>query len=68
MTDTRDNKESQRIPRSLMDYAMPSFVGNYHPAPATTNPLGVNGGREAGCVTAMVAAPNAIIGAISTRQ
>jgi aerobic carbon-monoxide dehydrogenase large subunit len=52
-----------------MDYAMPSagdmpsFVSSYHPAPATTNPVGVNG-----CANAMVAVPNTIIDATSTRQ
>jgi aerobic carbon-monoxide dehydrogenase large subunit len=56
-----------------MDYAMPSagdmpsFVSSYHPAPATTNPLGVNGCGEVGCANAMVAVPHAIIDAISSR-
>jgi aerobic carbon-monoxide dehydrogenase large subunit len=54
-----------------MDYAMPraadvpSFVLADHPAPATTNPLGVKGCGEAGCAGALTSVMNAVIDAMS---
>ena len=46
---------------------MPSFVLEDHPAPATTNPLGVKGCGEAGCAGALTSIMNAVIDALSER-
>jgi carbon-monoxide dehydrogenase large subunit len=56
---------------SFMDYAMPragdlcSFEVKANPVPTKTNPLGVKGAGEAGCVGAMPAVANALVNALS---
>jgi carbon-monoxide dehydrogenase large subunit len=63
--------EGQLLTGSYMDYAMPraddvpSFVGAYHPVPATTNPLGAKGCGEAGCAGALPSVMNALVDALS---
>jgi aerobic carbon-monoxide dehydrogenase large subunit len=63
--------DGQLLTGSFMDYAMPraadvpSFVLEDHPAPATTNPLGVKGCGEAGCAGALTSVMNAVIDALS---
>jgi carbon-monoxide dehydrogenase large subunit len=56
-----------------MDYALPRAktvppieVG-FHPAPATTNPLGVKGCGEAGVTGALPAVMNAVLDALTAR-
>ena len=44
---------------------VPSFVLDDHPAPATTNPLGVKGCGEAGCAGALTSMMNAVIDALA---
>jgi carbon-monoxide dehydrogenase large subunit len=61
----------QLLTGSFMDYAMPraadtpEFATASHPAPATTNPLGVKGCGEAGCAGSLPSLVNAIIDALS---
>ena len=56
---------------SFMDYAMPrahDFCGievKANPVPTKTNPLGVKGAGEAGCVGAMPAVANALVNALA---
>jgi carbon-monoxide dehydrogenase large subunit len=56
---------------SFMDYAMPrahdfcSIEVKANPVPTPTNPLGVKGAGEAGCVGAMPAVANALVDALS---
>ena len=63
--------DGQLLTGSFMDYAMPraadvpSFVLADHPAPATTNPLGVKGCGEAGCAGALTSVMNAVIDALA---
>jgi aerobic carbon-monoxide dehydrogenase large subunit len=63
--------DGQLLTGSFMDYAMPravdvpSFSLADHPAPATTNPLGVKGCGEAGCAGALTSVMNAVIDALS---
>jgi aerobic carbon-monoxide dehydrogenase large subunit len=65
--------DGQLLTGSFMDYAMPravdvpSFSLADHPAPATTNPLGVKGCGEAGCAGALTSVMNAVIDALSER-
>jgi carbon-monoxide dehydrogenase large subunit len=65
------DKDGQLLTGSYMDYAMPraadvpSFSLADHPAPATTNPLGVKGCGEAGCAGALTSVMNAVIDALS---
>ncbi len=62
--------DGQLLTGSFMDYAMPraadvpSFTLADHPAPATTNPLGVKGCGEAGCAGALTSVMNAVIDAL----
>jgi carbon-monoxide dehydrogenase large subunit len=72
MENTLYDEQSQLLPGSFMDYAMPraddgpadiGFIS--HPVPATTNPLGVKGCGEAGCAGSMTSLNNAIIDALS---
>ena len=62
----------QLLTGSFMDYAMPraidvpSFTVADHPAPATTNPLGVKGCGEAGCAGALTSVMNAVVDALAT--
>ena len=54
-----------------MDYAMPNahdlcdMVVESNPVPTKTNPLGVKGAGEAGCVGALPAVANALVDALS---
>jgi aerobic carbon-monoxide dehydrogenase large subunit len=64
------DKDGQLLTGSYMDYAMPraadvpTFSLADHPAPATTNPLGVKGCGEAGCAGALTSVMNAVIDAL----
>jgi len=66
-----DPDSGQPASGSLMDYAMPrasdvcSIEVESHPVPTATNPLGVKGAGEAGCVGALPAVMNGIIDALS---
>ena len=65
-----DRDTGQLITGSFMDYAMPhadeapDVIGDVHPVPATTNPLGVKGVGEAGTTASLAAIMNAIADAI----
>jgi carbon-monoxide dehydrogenase large subunit len=72
MEDIRFDPDSgQLVSGSFMDYAMPraddlsAVAVKSHPVPTPTNPLGVKGCGEAGCVGAMPAIANAIVDALS---
>ena len=71
MEKTVYDSDGQLLTGSFMDYAMPragdvpSFVLADHPAPATTNPLGVKGCGEAGCAGALTSVMNAVVDALS---
>ena len=72
MEDIRFDPDSgQLISGSFMDYAMPragdlsAVQVKSNPVPTKTNPLGVKGCGEAGCVGAMPAIANAIVDALS---
>ncbi len=71
MENTIYDSDGQLLTGSFMDYAMPraadvpSFVLADHPAPATTNPLGVKGCGEAGCAGALTSVTNAVIDALA---
>ncbi len=71
MEKTVYDSDGQLLTGSFMDYAMPraadvpSFALADHPAPATTNPLGVKGCGEAGCAGALTSVMNAVIDALS---
>jgi carbon-monoxide dehydrogenase large subunit len=72
MEDIRfDTDSGQLISGSFMDYAMPraddlsGVQMESNPVPTPTNPLGVKGCGEAGCVGAMPAVANAIVDALS---
>jgi carbon-monoxide dehydrogenase large subunit len=66
-----DSDTGQLVSGSFMDYAMPratdlaSVAMKSNPVPTKTNPLGVKGCGEAGCVGAMPAVANAIVDALS---
>ena len=61
----------QLVTGSFMDYAMPRAADipdvevQSNPVPTKTNPLGVKGAGEAGCVGAMPAVANALVDALS---
>jgi carbon-monoxide dehydrogenase large subunit len=63
----------QLVTGSFMDYAiphaanMPSFDFTLNEVPTTTNPLGVKGCGEAGCVGALPAVMNAVVDALRAR-
>ena len=63
----------QLLSASFMDYTMPRAfdVGHFafalNEVPTTTNPLGVKGCGEAGCVGALPAVMNAVIDALRPR-
>jgi aerobic carbon-monoxide dehydrogenase large subunit len=65
------DENGQLLTGSFMDYAMPraadtpEFATASHPAPATTNPLGVKGCGEAGCAGSLPSLVNAILDALS---
>jgi aerobic carbon-monoxide dehydrogenase large subunit len=71
MEDICRDGSGQPLTGSFMDYAMPraSDVGDIavdsHPVPTKTNPLGVKGAGEAGCVGALPAVANALVNALS---
>jgi carbon-monoxide dehydrogenase large subunit len=72
MEDIRFDPESgQILTGSFMDYAMPrasdlsSVTMKSNPVPTKTNPLGVKGCGEAGCVGALPAIANAVVDALS---
>src|SRR5215468_10169749 len=66
-----DPQSGQLVTGSFMDYAMPrasdlsAVAMKSNPVPTKTNPLGVKGCGEAGCVGAMPAVANAIVDALS---
>ncbi|MEE2969231.1 MAG: xanthine dehydrogenase family protein molybdopterin-binding subunit [Pseudomonadota bacterium] len=66
-----DRESGQLIAGSFMDYAMPraddfpNFKLKTNEVPSATNPMGVKGAGEAGCVGAMPALMNAIVDALA---
>ncbi len=71
MEDIRFDRDGQIITGSFMDYAMPRATDisavevKSNPVPTRTNPLGVKGAGEAGCVGAMPAVANALVDALA---
>ncbi|MGB6755836.1 MAG: xanthine dehydrogenase family protein molybdopterin-binding subunit [Xanthobacteraceae bacterium] len=71
MEDIKFDTEGQILTGSFMDYAMPratdltAFHVESNPVPTKSNPLGVKGAGEAGCVGAMPAVANALVDALS---
>ncbi|MGP0090226.1 MAG: xanthine dehydrogenase family protein molybdopterin-binding subunit [Xanthobacteraceae bacterium] len=71
MEDIRFDGAGQLVTGSFMDYAMPRahdfspIEVKSHPVPTKTNPLGVKGAGEAGCVGALPAVANAVVDALS---
>jgi aerobic carbon-monoxide dehydrogenase large subunit len=71
MEDICFDASGQLVTGSFMDYAMPragdlsSIQAESNPVPTKTNPLGVKGAGEAGCVGALPAVANAIVDALS---
>jgi carbon-monoxide dehydrogenase large subunit len=72
MEDLRfDPATGQLLTGSFMDYAVPraddlcAFHVESNPVPTKTNPLGVKGAGEAGCVGALPAVANALVDALS---
>src|SRR6478752_3493217 len=71
MEDIQFDGEGQILTGSFMDYAMPRATDisavevKSNPVPTKTNPLGVKGAGEAGCVGAMPAVANALVDALS---
>ena len=67
----RFDGDGQLLTGSFMDYAMPHaehlsrIAIKSNPAPTATNPLGVKGAGEAGCVGALPAVANALADALS---
>ncbi|MFM1815886.1 MAG: hypothetical protein RLZ98_2581 [Pseudomonadota bacterium] len=65
------SEDGQLLTGSFMDYAMPHAADfsnidvTSNPSPTPTNPLGVKGAGEAGCVGAMPAVANAVVDALS---
>jgi carbon-monoxide dehydrogenase large subunit len=70
MEDIRRDAAGQPLTGSFMDYALPRAgdVGDIavesHPVPTKTNPIGVKGAGEAGCVGALPAVANALVNAL----
>ncbi len=68
-----DPESGQNLTGSFMDYAMPraddlsAIDLKTNPVPTATNPLGVKGAGEAGCVGALPAIVNAVVDALSVR-
>ncbi|MGE0734271.1 MAG: xanthine dehydrogenase family protein molybdopterin-binding subunit [Alphaproteobacteria bacterium] len=66
-----DQASGQLLSGSFMDYAMPradempGVEVTSNPIPTPTNPLGIKGAGEAGCVGAMACTMNAIIDALA---
>jgi carbon-monoxide dehydrogenase large subunit len=71
MENNKFDTEGQILTGSFMDYAMPrasdltAFHVDSNPVPTKSNPLGVKGAGEAGCVGAMPAVANALVDALS---
>ena len=71
MEDIHFDDDGQLVTGSFMDYAMPRATDisavevKSNPVPTETNPLGVKGAGEAGCVGAMPAVANALVDALS---
>jgi len=71
MEDIHFDAEGQLVTASFQDYAMPhahdfcAMVVESNPVPTKTNPLGVKGAGEAGCVGALSAVTNAVVDALS---
>ena len=65
-----DGDSGQNLTGSFMDYCMPHAEVfphidiKSHPVPTPTNPLGVKGAGEAGCVGALPAVGNALVDAL----
>jgi carbon-monoxide dehydrogenase large subunit len=71
MEDIHFDGAGQLVTASFMDYAMPhahdfcALEVESNPVPTKTNPLGVKGAGEAGCVGALPAVTNALIDALA---
>ncbi|HZL29467.1 MAG TPA: xanthine dehydrogenase family protein molybdopterin-binding subunit [Pseudolabrys sp.] len=71
MEDIHFDAEGQIVTGSFMDYAMPHahdfppMKVEANPVPTKTNPLGVKGAGEAGCVGAMPCVANALVDALT---
>jgi len=71
MEDIHFDGAGQLVTASFMDYAMPhahdlcQMEVESNPVPTKTNPLGVKGAGEAGCVGALPAVTNALVDALS---
>jgi carbon-monoxide dehydrogenase large subunit len=71
MEDIHFDSSGQLVTASFMDYAMPhahdlcDMEVESNPVPTKTNPLGVKGAGEAGCVGALPAVANALVDALS---
>jgi len=71
MEDIHFDGAGQLVTASFMDYTMPrardlsDMEVESNPVPTKTNPLGVKGAGEAGCVGALPAVTNALIDALS---
>jgi carbon-monoxide dehydrogenase large subunit len=71
MENIKFDEQGQILTGSFMDYAMPraTDMSGFHvesnPVPTKSNPLGVKGAGEAGCVGAMPAVANALVDALS---
>jgi carbon-monoxide dehydrogenase large subunit len=71
MEDIHFDGSGQLVTASFMDYAMPhahdfcAMEVESNPVPTKTNPLGVKGAGEAGCVGALPAVTNALVDALS---
>jgi carbon-monoxide dehydrogenase large subunit len=71
MEDIHFDSSGQLVTASFMDYAMPhahdlcNMAVESNPVPTKTNPLGVKGAGEAGCVGALPAVANALVDALS---
>ena len=71
MEDIQFDSAGQLVTASFMDYAMPhahhfsDMEVEANPVPTKTNPLGVKGCGEAGCVGALPAVVNAVVDALS---
>ncbi len=71
MEDIHFDADGQLITASFQDYAMPhahdfpDLEVESNPVPTKTNPLGVKGAGEAGCVGALPAVANAVVDALA---
>ena len=71
MEDIHFDAAGQLVTASFQDYAMPQahdfsdIEVDSNPVPTKTNPLGVKGAGEAGCVGALPAVVNALVAALS---